>query len=638
MAEQGAIKLNSFADLREVKGAIKTAPILSAAAPNAPVTKVELNTSIKLPQITAEDNIETIVIKFVRLNPNCNEEEIVRSLESVIQMPEKITAALQTLYRSGFVLMSPILVNGTTVAVYRAKHKTLSDYATSQAAPIAAPKMFKLPEQAVVDPNGKILVEQGLDIAIWKIMQDHEWRSMDDICALLHTYGFHVYAVKTRIITLHEVGLAGERWFDTTKRNKHKRTKAVQYYKLRSHIAIPKLGVLSISPATEASEEKSGDEAVEAILSGNSVFSVPAAAAPKVETTEEVIVKTDTEIRTGDHFPVVLWKVMVGKAKLRVRDQAKLVEPYGFNYGQCSSIMSTWVSQGYLEKEEIQEPEDHSPVGVYTLKDMPMPAFPKGHNSKYAKIPAEQAAAVAEAAVAPVKVETPKAEEPATAAPILPLEIQEGDALGLCIVKVLMKEGTLTAQAISQHLACWGFNSSQVSGSASYLVDRGIAERVAVNGMLTRYAPIRLVKSATRLPVFTSKATTPRAHWTELKTDPATPEPLDTYLAQREAQRREAASPAQASLIPEAHAEENRTALRWKEEAPAQAVPLVRHTVEIKGVAFTLAQIDQVIAEMNTLKLFDWVKLPNRVVQASFEVNGVKLTSEELHEVLTSMK
>jgi hypothetical protein len=60
--------------------------------------------------------------------------------------------------------------------------------------------------------------------------------------------------------------------------------------------------------------------------------------------------------------------------------------------------------------------------------------------------------------------------------------------------------------------------------------------------------------------------------------------------------------------------------------------------VMIKGVEFTLQEIDQVVAEMNALKLFDWVAMPNRIVKADFEVKGVKLTPDELHQVLLSMK
>jgi hypothetical protein len=85
------IRLNSFADLRDVKGAIKTTPVLAMS--NGPVTKLEVGATIKIPQITAEDSIDSIVVKFISENPNLNEDEIVGALNPILQMPHRIVKA-----------------------------------------------------------------------------------------------------------------------------------------------------------------------------------------------------------------------------------------------------------------------------------------------------------------------------------------------------------------------------------------------------------------------------------------------------------------------------------------------------------------------------------------------------------------
>lgn len=514
MAEQNLIRLSSFADLREVKSAIKTAPVLATG--DGPVTKVAVG-NVKLPQITAEDCIDSVVIKFIRENPNLNEDEIVGALNPILQMPDKITAALAQLYRAGLVIQTPVLQDGGTISVYRAKANALARRLKEQNEGEPAHKPFKLPEVAIVDPAGIIIFEQGIDIAIWKIMQDHEWRSLEDIALLLYTYGFQAYAVKSRVKTLHELGTGGIRWFDTTRKNKLRRRNPEPYYKLRLGVVCPKVGALSMSSIESLPsepQELSGEQAVQAILSGNSVFSVPAVASESVADAQpkESAVEYDTEVRQGDHFPVVLWKVLIGKKAVPVREMARLVEPYGFNEVMCASIMKQWVQAGYLNRDEAKGEGDRRVVNVYTLRELPMPAFRTNSRSKFAELPGATPAAQ-------------RTDEP--------------------------KETTLIPEVPA------------AADKAQPHQDPG--------------------------PLFSQQA----------PTEVATP----------------AAKP-----------------------AVNACAPLVRHLVVIKGVEFTLAELDQIIAEMNALKLFAWVAMPNRVVKAQFEIKGVQLTPEELNEVLQSMK
>jgi hypothetical protein len=647
MAEQSnQIKLSSFAELRAVKGAIKTAPVLAMG--DGPVTRVEVASKVKLPQITAEDSVDTVVIKFIRENPNLNEDEIVGALNPILQMPDKITAALQQLYRAGLVMQTPVLVDGTTLTVYRAKHKAIFDLAKAQdAASIVPAKPFKLPEAAPVDPNGKIVYEQGLDIAIWKIMQDREWRSIDDIGALLHTYGFHVYAVKTRVKTLFDLGVAGVRWFDSTRKNKSRHHNPLMYYKLRAGVECPKPGILGISLEASESQEKSGDDAVNAILSGNSVFSVHSQAPSAEATTQSVkesTVEYDTEIRQGDHFPVVLWKLMVGKKDLRVKALGELVAPYGFEASQVASLVNAWLKEGYVRRVERKEESSIKPVGFYTLVDMEMPAFPKSARSSYAVLPQAQAeSAPVAAAAANTGVQDSEAVDSFT--PISFTLIQNGDSISLCVVKVLLAASApMHLSELVVLLTIWGFSSSQIYSCVQSLSDRGIVVRVAEDGgeVNVRTSPVRI--NVTYLPEFPVNKRTPlatpykgvakelsedalaaspaakgrEAPTQERATDLGSafktvkePEPLDAYLEQRESQ--------------------------CAQQARADA-PLVRHLVMIKGVEFTLAEIDQIVAEMNALKLFAWVGMSGRTVKAKFEIKGVELTPEELNEVLLSMK
>jgi hypothetical protein len=632
MAEQhNPIRLSSFADLRAVKGEIKTAPVLAMG--NGPVTRVDVGASVKIPQITAEDSIDSIVIKFIRENPNLNEDEIMSALVPVLQMPDKITAAISQLYRAGLIMQTPVLVNGSTLTVYRAKHNALTSLTKAQDAGSITPKMFKLPEVAIVDPNGRIVFEQGLDIAIWKIMQDREWRSLEDIALLLHTYGFHTHTVKVRVKTLLDVGTGGIRWFETSRKNKQRRRNPEPYYKLRLGVDCPKVGILSISTgAVEEPEEKSGEEAVDAILSGNSVFSVQPQAPVETNTQpQESAVEYDTEVRQGDHFPVVLWKVMIGKQDLRVRDLGRLVEPYGFDEGMCASIVSVWVHAGYLHRRVIKEEGDVRPVNVYTLRDKPMPVFTPSGRSKFAVLPTTApsslgsllAARAVETAIEQEKVWTPgevstRAETTSSLEDTL---IYEGDALPLCILKYIKGTRTVSMTELVMVMGVWGFTDGQVYGSVATLRKRGLIEQIpGKDGTINpRTADMRLNGDIPASFVTTSR--TPVAKLRKVMEETAI---LSTLTAEQ---------PAQATLLPEEPVVQAKPAV-----APKADVPLVRHIVMVKGVEFTLAEIDQVIAEMNTLKLFAWVDMPVRVVKATFEVKGIVLTPEELNEVLKSMK
>ncbi len=695
MAEQNnPIRLSSFADLLAVKGAIKTAPVLAFGT--GPVTKVDVGSEVRLPHITAEDSIDSIVMRFVRENPNRSEAEIISALNPVLQMPDKIAAALNQLYRAGNLTTVPVLANGTTVTVYRARSKLIQDQVRPLVAPTVDVKPFKLPEAYVLDPNGRIIFEQGMDIAIWKIMQDREWRSIDDIGALLHTYGFHVYAVRTRVKTLNDIGLSGTRWFDTTRKNKARRNNPVPYYRLRIGVEIPKLGVLSLGLDKSEEEEKSGDDAAAAILSGNSVFSVRTQA-PAVEavaeTTKEVTVTADTTVRKGDHFPVVLWKLMTGKKDLRAKAMGDLVEPYGFTAGQCASMISHWFKLGYVDKVEVREAEDNKAVGAYTLKDIPMPHFPVSFNSKFVTGPLpilvnKPLHAAIQTLADPRKPSTISVRELAAQSAARVLNdvpaapgIQVGDSISVCVLKLLMLSPTpmRVPDLISTlELQGCGFMPRQLYSCIKYLTDKGLVERVAVDGgeVNPNSSPLRYtgapipefkissltpVAQATHMPEEVLQApaeqlaavdTTASMHADAVRTKGLqVPQPTDgalsaiTEVLTGHVPSNELPSIAQQTLDLVTAATQA-GAVQWqqafKPADPAEAVktvaPLVRHLVMIKGVEFTLAEVDEIVAEMNTLKLFTWVSQPDRVVKAKFEIKGLELTPEELNEVLLSMK
>jgi predicted transcriptional regulator len=98
----------------------------------------------------------------------------------------------------------------------------------------AAPFKLRDPEgtRQAADPMGTILVEEGVDVAIWKVMADFKPRTIADIRGILAEYRFDRKQVDRRLDTL----IRNNRWFDRTGRGGSE-----TMYVLKKHMPMPAL-------------------------------------------------------------------------------------------------------------------------------------------------------------------------------------------------------------------------------------------------------------------------------------------------------------------------------------------------------------------------------------------------------------
>jgi predicted transcriptional regulator len=117
------------------------------------------------------------------------------------------------------------------VSVYTLKRKPLETI-TSARSKAAAPFVLRDPEgtRKAADPMGVILVEDGVDVGIWKVMADFKPRTVYEIRAILNEYRFDRKQVDRRLDTL----IRNNRWFDRSKRGG-----GDVVYTLKKHLPMP---------------------------------------------------------------------------------------------------------------------------------------------------------------------------------------------------------------------------------------------------------------------------------------------------------------------------------------------------------------------------------------------------------------
>lgn len=332
----------------------------------------------EVPEILMDDDIDVAIVKLMSSFKGYTTNEVYDLLKDKVHDPDAIRPTMLALHTNGF--FDHRQLPGTPSVVYVLRSgRTVETLQADTKRPTRIRK-YKMQTTPVIDPAGRVLLSDGIDVAVWKVMQDRRWRSIKNIVALLWEFGFERAAVDRRLDAL----IRNNQMFD---RSGYGATRA---YRLKPHVRCP-------IPA-DVSKEKM---LVEQISTEQ----------PEAPTQEEVMAETKPAadvkkaiITNGDTLPEAIWKIMIDHAEYSVSDLALLLSDYGFRYSQVSPVMTTLFQGGFFERREIERP-GKVPYYLYKLKpNMEQPPKTKRAARAVAKV-SEPAAPAAPVETQPVPKE-----------------------------------------------------------------------------------------------------------------------------------------------------------------------------------------------------------------------------------------
>jgi DNA-binding transcriptional MerR regulator len=303
--------------------------------------------------ITMDDDIDVAIIKFMSTYKGYTISEVHRALEPRVADPEAITPTMLALNINGWFETRQLHAGSVTEYVLK-RWRNIEELKDEKRPTVV--RKFKQPDEAIVDPAGRILLAEGVDIGIWKAMSDRKWRTVRDVVCILREFGFNALMVDKRIGKLASNG----KWFD--RRGNSSRT-----YRLRPEVQCPSLPPVTaptVRPALSPVEApKVALEPLKTLVE-----------APPVKIEAIAVTRTTEPVSPGDHLYTAIWKVMGDKNEYTVSEIAVLLVDYGFTQGNISPAMSEFFKNGYVMRRDARSPNNRLQY-AYRLKDMAMPAF-----------------------------------------------------------------------------------------------------------------------------------------------------------------------------------------------------------------------------------------------------------------------
>jgi hypothetical protein len=197
----------------------------------------------------------------------------------------------------------------------------------------------------------RIVVEEGIDVAIWKLMSDRKWRGAKEIVVAIKDFGFDPAQVENRTASL----VRSNRIYD--RRGEGPRT----VYRLKAHVPMP-------TPANEKEEVM-----LDAVTPDAVVEQLPVEA--PVVVVEELKAEPQKlgAILPTDTLDVAIWKLMADFGEYSAGDLAVFLADYDYNPVSISPKLSNFFKAGYVTRRAVEQLPKR-PYFVYRLIDMPMPA------------------------------------------------------------------------------------------------------------------------------------------------------------------------------------------------------------------------------------------------------------------------
>jgi hypothetical protein len=296
------------------------------------------------------------------------------------------------------ILLKALCNDGTLSLINRGKSADNSFYRLKnivsrsyEQQPLGSVRKYAPPVVAEKDTTGIIAVSEGLDVCIWKVMQDREKRRLWEVAEILAAYGLEKEVIKNRFIVLMKRG-----WFTKTERPGQQDV----VYCMKKGIRMPgkqrpKLGIPA-KPLVAVPKE------------------VPKVTVVKVASVSKVIPETMTvkvpemskvkTISASEGLRTCVWKVMSDFDFYSKEDVALLLDAESINVSTTISLMSELYAKGWFDAKYID--------GTRCYKLRPTIEMPTNEKPYLRQKPraSSKAAAIAESTIAGIPTPPPVAE------------------------------------------------------------------------------------------------------------------------------------------------------------------------------------------------------------------------------------
>lgn len=216
------------------------------------------------------------------------------------------------------------------------------------------PAKFELKEPNVGAPDarGVVSLSDGIDLCVWKIMQDRKWRSREEIFRIAMEFGqTDRKAWNDRITTL-----VVHKWFDTEQCNP-------QRYRLRKSVQMPKSEQIVPAPSFKPESATYPQDKLKGAAAVNPITETAAAAEPTAATAH-----SDQQILATDNIRQAIWKVMSDYQSYETSEIELLLSDAKFNPKTVSATMTKLNQAGWFDREE-QVVTGRRRFFRYTLRD-----------------------------------------------------------------------------------------------------------------------------------------------------------------------------------------------------------------------------------------------------------------------------
>lgn len=325
---------------------------------NTPTSKPEVLPSVQLNNNSARDAVIGLMSDF----KGRSAEDIVRALESAEHAESSIRATVRLMDVRGYFNNT----KGTGKVIHTLKVGACSDAKPAR----KVSRMFRLPEQAIIDPAGIISRFDNLDTAIWKATSDHKKRTANEIADILAEFGFERQIVRDRTVSL-----MMKKWFIRRELNK------TAYYELRSEIKMP-----ANKGSVEMPEPNTGrEELVTTFRPQERPVEVV------VEEFHPPVAKTATSstppLLATDTIRIMIWKVMSDYKEYTVPDIVLLLSDMAKSATSVATALSALDGEGWFDRKHI----GYQPRYSYTLRrSIPMPVDMRRRKTEEAPAQSEQ--------------------------------------------------------------------------------------------------------------------------------------------------------------------------------------------------------------------------------------------------------
>ncbi|WP_144106780.1 hypothetical protein [Paraburkholderia sp. BCC1886] len=310
--------------------------------------------------ITDEDAVEVAIIKLMMDSRSYTTDEVCEQLmnRGFADSAESIKPAMLVLHAQGWFETSVVAGNpcyhmrrGRTLDDLKIKPRKKTD-----------PKAFKIAAAHIPDPKGQIRLEEGVAVALWKIMSDGKERTSKEMDALLREFGFdHQQAARHLDGRIHS-----NRFFDRRNGGRN------MLYKLKAHIPMPAVTTANEEPSA-CFDYAHSDPTTDA--GGRMLDDLDTAIKSELDRlglTQEPAKPKYDPIASTDHVMVAIWKLMADGEEYTAGEVTILLADFGFKPGSISGTMTRFYQAGYTTRR-TEVNERNQPVYTYRLKRLEMP-------------------------------------------------------------------------------------------------------------------------------------------------------------------------------------------------------------------------------------------------------------------------